>query len=74
MAQSGHIVQIFKSRQNILELLEEQGYNIKEYEGTSINEVNSMYQEKQMDMLLSKPSGKKAYIKYSIIVNHMRHK
>tara|TARA_Y100000389_G_scaffold201080_1_gene242953 strand:- start:9799 stop:10440 length:642 start_codon:yes stop_codon:yes gene_type:complete len=66
MAQSGHIVQIFKSRQNILELLGEQGYNINEYEGASINEVNSMYQEKQMDMLLSKPSGKKAYIKYHL--------
>ena len=66
MAQSGHIVQIFKSRTNILELLGEQGYNISEYEGASINEVNSMYQEKQMDMLLSKPSGKKAYIKYHL--------
>jgi len=66
MAQSGHIIQIFKSRQNILELLEEQGYNINEYEGASINEVNSMYQEKQMDMLLNKPSGKKAYIKYHL--------
>ena len=66
MAQSGHIIQIFKSRQNILELLEEQGYNINEYKGASINEVNSMYQEKQMDMLLSKPSGKKAYIKYHL--------
>ena len=67
MAQhSGHIIQIFKSRQNILELLEEQGYNVDEYKGSSINEVNSMYQEKQMDMLVSKSSGKKTYIKYHL--------
>ena len=66
MAQSGHIIQIFKSRQNILELLEEQGYNVDEYKGSSINEVNSMYQEKQMDMLVNKSSGKKTYIKYHL--------
>lgn len=66
MAQSGHIVQIFKSRQNILELLEAQGYDVSDYQGSSITEVHSMYGAKQMDMLVSTPAGKKAYVKYHL--------
>ena len=66
MAQSGHIVQIFKSRENILQLLKKQGYNIDNYSGVSINEVHSMFQEKQMDMLVESDEGKKAYIKYHL--------
>ena len=66
MAQSGHIVQIFKSREHILQLLAEQGYNVSDYEGSSVTEVHSMYIAKQMDMLVSTPSGKKAYVKYHL--------
>ena len=66
MAQSGHIIQIFKSRQNVLALLEEQGYNTDEYNGASINEVHAMFTEKQMDMLVKTKLGKKAYIKYHL--------
>ena len=66
MAQSGHIVQIFKSRENILQLLKKQGYNVDNYSGVSINEVHSMFQEKQMDMLVESNEGKKAYIKYHL--------
>ena len=67
MAQSGHIIQVFKSRQNILALLEAQGYDIDEYKGASINEVHAMFTEKQMDMLVTTKAGKKkAYIKYHL--------
>ena len=66
MAQSGHIIQIFKSRENILEILKQQEYNTDNYSGMSINEVHSMFQEKQMDMLLETNEGKKAYIKYHL--------
>ena len=66
MAQSGHIIQIFKSRENILEILKQQEYNIDNYSGMSINEVHSMFQEKQMDMLLETNEGKKAYVKYHL--------
>jgi len=66
MAQSGHIIQIFKSRENILEILKQQEYNTDNYSGMSINEVHSMFQEKQMDMLLETNTGKKAYIKYHL--------
>jgi DNA-directed RNA polymerase subunit H (RpoH/RPB5) len=65
MAQSGIIIQIYKSRINILEILKSQGYNVSDYEGSGINEVNSMYQSNQLDMLLSKnDNSKKVYIKY----------
>ena len=67
MSQSGQIVKIFKSRVNMLEILESQGYNVADYEGSSIHEVHSMFQAQQMDMLVSEKGGpKKAYIKYHL--------
>jgi DNA-directed RNA polymerase subunit H (RpoH/RPB5) len=73
MAQSTHIVEVFKSRNIILSLLERQGYNITNYQGSSINEVHSMYQTKQMDMLVTnEENNKKAYIKYHLNKN-LRH-
>ena len=66
MAQSGHIIQIFKSRNNILDIMETRGFDIKNYSGSSINEVHSMFQSDQMDMLLSDSTNKKAYIKYHL--------
>ena len=67
MAQSGQIVQIFKSRVNMLDILKSQDYNVEDYEGSSIHEVHSMFQAKQMDMLVSNNGGtKKAYIKYHL--------
>lgn len=63
--QSSEIQQIFKSRNILLDLLSEQGYDVNKYTGSSINEVNSMYQNKQMDMLLEK-KDKKVYVKYHL--------
>ena len=63
--QSSEIQQIFKSRNILLDLLSEQGYDVNKYSGSSINEVNSMYQNKQMDMLLEK-KDKKVYVKYHL--------
>lgn len=65
MAHSGNIVQVFKSRNIILDLLYRQGYDISKYEDPSMTEVHSMFQAKQMDMLLEK-SNKKAYVKYHL--------
>ena len=45
---------IYKSRKNILELMEKQGYNINDYSNFSITEVNSMKQNNQLDILLEK--------------------
>lgn len=71
MAQSsGTISTIFKSRQILLELLVKQGYDTKDYEEFSVNEVHVMYNNKQLDMLLStkedQQPAKKVYVKYHL--------
>lgn len=45
---------IYKSRKNILELMDKQGYNTNDYSNFSITEVNSMKQNNQLDILLEK--------------------
>ena len=48
------------------------GYNVKDYQNFSINEINSMFQNKQLDMLLEKnvsPTQTKIYIKYFLSKN-----
>jgi DNA-directed RNA polymerase subunit H (RpoH/RPB5) len=65
------ISHICTSRKIILELMEKQGYNVKDYANFSVNEVNSMKQNNQLDMLLETnntddPSQikRKIYIRY----------
>ena len=62
---------VYNSRKIVLELMGKQGYNINDYANFSINEVNSMKQNNQLDMLLEKneedPVTKrknKIYIRY----------
>jgi len=65
---SSEISSIYKSRNTLLQLMEKQGYNISEYIGFSINEVNIMYNASELDMLLTKTKNqKKVYIKYFIL-------
>lgn len=64
---SSIISSVYKSRKNLISLMENLGYNVKDYETFSINEINSMFQNKQLDMLLEKnvsPQQKKIYIRY----------
>ena len=65
---SSLISSVYKSRKIILELMLKQRYNIDDYSNFSINEVNSMFQNKQLDMLLEKKvnetTTKKIYICY----------
>jgi len=51
---SGVVSTVYKSRKTILELMKKQKYNVEEYENFSVNEVNAMLQNKQLDMLLEK--------------------
>lgn len=46
------ISHIYNSRKIVLELMEKQGYNVNDYANFSINEVNSMKLNNQLDMLL----------------------
>jgi DNA-directed RNA polymerase subunit H len=74
MASQNHsslISSVYKSRKIILDLMEKQGYNVNDYTNFSINEVNSMKQNNQLDMLLEKKEAdpitkrkRKIYIRF----------
>ena len=51
---SALISYIYQSRVNLIRLMQSQGYNTKDYESFTNNEVNSMFQNKQLDLLLEK--------------------
>ena len=51
---SSLISSIYKSRTIILDLMKDQGYDINDYEGFSVNEVNTMKVNNQLDMILEK--------------------
>jgi DNA-directed RNA polymerase subunit H (RpoH/RPB5) len=68
---SSLISSIYTSRKIILNLMERQGYVIEDYDKFSINEVNSMKINNQLDMLLEKKDENdvtkrknKIYIRY----------
>jgi len=68
--QSSQIIELYKSRKNIIDLLKLQGYDVSKYENFSINDVNTLLETKQMDMLLdSEQRNKKIYIKYHMSNN-----
>ena len=70
------ISNIYNSRKTILDLMAKQGYNVNDYANFSINEVNSMKQNNQLDMLLETSDEhvsdenpkKKMYIRYFLAV------
>jgi len=67
MAQYTTTEVIFNSRKYLLEILEEQGYNVSEYNDFSIHEIHAMYLSKQLDLIVSKENPtKKIYIKYHL--------
>ena len=68
---SSLISSVYTSRKNILDLMKRQNYNVGDYVNFSINEVNSMLQNNQLDMLLEKETAdettnrkNKIYISY----------
>lgn len=70
MAENEFIKKIFKSRNIILNILKDRGFNTDDYSGYSISEIHAMYQNKQLDILLKKmlenEKEKKIYIKYNL--------
>jgi len=60
------ITQVYYARNNLLAILEESGYDISEYNNYGIQQVNAMMETNQLDLLLSKPSGKKVFVKYNL--------
>lgn len=61
---SNRILKIYKSRNTILELLKTRGYDVSDYTEFSINEIDAMVSNDQLDMLVSKDNGQKTYVKY----------
>lgn len=68
---SGHnkILQIYNSRKNILDILGDHlQYDVSEYVGFDINQVDAMYATDQLDMLLQKQDSEynvtKTYVNY----------
>ena len=65
MSNNNQILNVYKSRTNILDILKLQGYDISDYETFSINEIDAMLNNNQLDMLIENPDSKqKSYIKY----------
>lgn len=68
---SSLISSVYKSRSILLDLMKMQGYNVDEYEGFSVSEVNTMKTNNQLDMILEKKKvnadekrQSKIYIRY----------
>jgi len=65
MSSSQYIISLYNSRKTIIELLAQLGYIVTEYESFSINEIDAMYKNTQLDMLIyHEDKIKKVYIKY----------
>tara|TARA_E500000178_G_scaffold315483_1_gene334476 strand:- start:322 stop:945 length:624 start_codon:yes stop_codon:yes gene_type:complete len=65
MSSNNQILNVYKSRTNILDILKLQGYDVTDYETFSINEIDAMLTNNQLDMLVEKETTKqKSYIKY----------
>ena len=61
------ISQLYKSRQNLLNLLQRRGFDTKGYENYSYSELRMMNANKQLDMLVTNPkTNKKLYVKYHL--------
>ena len=73
MSSNNRVLRIYKSRTTVLQLMKVQGYNITDYSEFSINEIDTMYSNKQLDMLLTNEnSGQKTYIKYYLDAKQIR--
>jgi DNA-directed RNA polymerase subunit H (RpoH/RPB5) len=68
------ILQIYNARKNILDILEiYQEYDVSKYSNFSINEIDAMIKNNQLDMLVNHTTeDKKTYIKFVINSKQMR--
>lgn len=73
MSSNNRILRIYKSRVNILKQLGTQGYNVTDYSEFSINEIDTMFSNKQLDMLVTKENADtKTYVKYYLDAKQVR--
>ena len=73
MSNSNRILSLYKYRKTILEHLDNLDYETNEYVGFSINEIDAMYVNKQLDLLVNhKSNDKKVYVKYYLDAKQIR--
>ena len=62
------IISLFKSRNTIIQLLSSLEYDVQDYESFSINEIDAMSKNEQLDMLMThkKNTARKIYVKYHL--------
>tara|TARA_B100001093_G_scaffold187755_2_gene180333 strand:+ start:710 stop:1336 length:627 start_codon:yes stop_codon:yes gene_type:complete len=73
MSNNNQILNIYKSRKNILEIVKSLGYDVDDYEVFNINEIDAMLSNEQLDMLIENPnSQQKIYIKYHLSSKQVR--
>ena len=66
VSNSQTVSKLFKSRKIILQQADKKGFDVSEYDNFSINEIASLSQNNQLDLLLTNKTGKKLYIKYHL--------
>ena len=65
MSENKSIISIQKSREILLNILSDRGFNANEYKNFSLAEIHALFVNKQLDILLENPiTKKKIYIKY----------
>ena len=65
MSYSNNTVNVLKARNNLLDILEVRGFNVKDYKGFSVNDVHTLIVNNTLDLFIENPeSKKKAYIKF----------
>jgi len=70
---SNRVLSVYKSRKTMMDLLFEQNFNISEYENFTINEIDAMYSNAQLDMLLTNTKNNtKVYVKYYLTAKQIR--
>jgi DNA-directed RNA polymerase subunit H (RpoH/RPB5) len=61
------ISKIYKSRNILLEILKDRGFYVEDWSDFSVTEIQAMYNNKELDMLLENPTtNKKIYVKYHL--------
>ena len=73
MSNANRILTLYKSRKNILEILDHLDYETTDYAGFSISDIDGMVLKNQLDLLINHQSnGKKIYIKYYLDAKQIR--
>jgi DNA-directed RNA polymerase subunit H (RpoH/RPB5) len=70
---SNRILSIYKSRNTLIQQLDSLEYEVSDYSKFSINEIDAMCANDQLDMLVSREKdGGKLYVKYCIQLKQLR--